>query len=386
MNAALLVLLLSCRGAADPEGTEHHDEHGGEHATDVVLTPEAVAAARIEVAPAEVGTLSSALTLNGRITLDPRKEAVVSAWISGQVDAIAVRTGDVVRKGQALGTVQTPELGEAMAAYRAAKARDEAADARLERLRRLEADGVASRSQVLEAEAEHAEVEGALEAAEERLRVLGVRPTTADPHAGEHYPSHVPVRSPIAGTVLDSEATVGRQVEPGDPLFHVGDLGQVWLLLDVYERDLRHLAVGQQLQFSVDAWPSERFAGQVEQVGSLVEPDARTVEVRVVVDNPDGKLKPNMFATATIAIGASDGARGVVLPATAVQSMDGRQVVFVREGEGRFEARTVTVGERTADQVLVTDGIAAGDPVVVDGAFTLESELEKGELGEGHAH
>lgn len=381
----ILLLVAACGTATEPSHDEHADERAGGHA-EVVLTPEAVAAARIVVATATEGALSPELTLPARVALDPRKEAVVSAWIGGQVDAIAVRTGDTVRAGQTLGTVQSPELGEAIAAYRAAKARDDAADARLERLKRLEADGVASRSQVLDAEADHAEAEGALEAAEERLRILGVDPSTGDPHAGEHYASHVPVKSPIAGKVLSAEASVGRRVEPGDTLFHVGDLAQVWLLLDVYERDLASVRVGQPVGFTAEAWPGETFEGRVDQVGDWVEPTSRTIEVRVVVDNPEGKLKPNMFASATLAVALADARRGVVVPADAVQAIDGRQVVFVEEVAGRYEARTVTVTERTSAQALVGSGLAAGERFVQEGAFALKSELEKGELGEGHAH
>jgi len=382
---SMLLLSAACAGSTEPGHDELADEHAGGHA-EVVLTPEAVAAARIVVSPAPEGALSPELTLPARVALDPRKEAIVSAWIGGQVDAIAVRTGDAVRAGQTLGTVQSPELGEAIAAYRAAKARDEAADARLERRKRLEADGVASRSQVLDAEAEHAEAEGALEAAEERLRIFGVDPSKGDPHSGEHYVSHVPVRSPIAGKVLSTEASVGRRVDPGDTLFHVGDLAQVWLLLDVYERDLAAVRVDQPVGFTVEAWPGERFEGRVDQVGDWVEPTSRTIEVRVVVDNPESKLKPNMFATATLAVAVPDGRRGVVVPADAVQAIDGREVVFVEEVARHYEARTVTVTERTSAQALIGAGLEPGQPVVHEGAFALKSELEKGELGEGHAH
>ena len=350
------------------------------------LSPEAVAAARIAVAPATVGPLSDEIALPARIALDPRKEAVVSAWISGQVDAISVRAGDTVKRGQRLATVQSPELGEAIAAFRGAKARDDAADARMERLRRLEADGVTARAQVLEAEADHAEAAGALEAAEERLRVLGVDPTVGDPHSGEHYPSHVPVRAPIAGRVFTAEASVGRRVEPGDTLFHIGDLDEVWLLLDVYERDLGSVAVDQTVRFEVEAWPGKFFEGRVEQVGDWVEPEARTVEVRVVVSNADHLLKPNMYAKALLATGGGAEGAGIVLPATATQDLDGQTVVFIEEEAGHYEARAVHIAGRTGAQVLLEDGVEEGEPVVIDGAFALKSELEKGELGEGHAH
>ena len=225
-----------------------------------------------------------------------------------------------------------------------------------------------------------------MEAAEERLRILGVDATVGDPHAGVHYLSHVPVKSPIGGKVLSTEASVGRLVQPGDTLFHIGDLAEVWLMLDLYERDLSRVAIGQTVRFVVEAWPGAHFEGVVEQVGDWVEPDARTVEVRVVVANPDGRLKPNMFATATLVVTSPGAATGVVVPVGAVQLLEGRDVVFVREGPGVFAARAVVVSERTTDQVRIGAGISAGDAVVVEGAFALKSELEKGELGGGHAH
>ena len=225
-----------------------------------------------------------------------------------------------------------------------------------------------------------------MEAAEERLRILGVDPSKGDPHAGEHYVSHVPVRSPIAGRVLAAAASVGRLVEPGDTLFHVGDLAQVWLMLDVYERDLSHVTMGQTVRFTVDAWPGETFEGRVDQVGDWVEPASRTIEVRVVVDNPEARLKPNMFASATLSVAVTGAARWVVLPADAVKAIDGADVVFVEEEVGRYEARSVRVAERTSAQILIASGLEPGDRVVIEGAFALKSELEKGELGEGHAH
>lgn len=407
MSRSLLILtllpfILSC-GVLDrsPDGHdedeppgEHddhddHDEEGDEgegHADVVTLTAEAMEAARIVVAPAQRRTLSSELAVAARIGLDPRKEAVISAWVGGQVDAIRVRAGESVSKGTLLATVQTPELAEVMAAYRGALSGDQATDARLERLRRLEADGVSSRAQVLEAEAEHAEVAGALEAAEERLRILGVKPTTGDTHSGEQYPSHVPVKSPIAGKVLTASASAGQWVEPGDPLFHVGDLDVVWLLMEVYERNLPDVRVGQSVRFSVNATPGRSFEGQVDQVGDWIEPDARTVEVRVVVPNDDHALKPNMYAQATLTAAASDGAEGIVVPRDAVQAVEGRPSVFVKTGDGSFEARAVAVQERTSTEVLLASGVEEGEPIVVEGAFALRSEQAKSELGEGHAH
>lgn len=387
----LLFTLLAC-GPADPhddhhEGEHHEGEHHDEHGPKVVeLSPEAIQAARIVVAPATEGTLVQELNLPARVTLDPRKEAIVSAWISGQIDTIAVSPGDTVKKNQALAKVQSPDLGDAVAAFRTAKARDDAADARLERLQRLEADGVSSRAQVLEAEADHAEAEGALEAAEERLRILGIPLQVGDPHKGEHFPSRVPVRTPISGTVLKTDVSVGERVEPGHELFHVGDLDEVWLMIDVFERDLSAVQPGQSVRFGVEAWPGQVFEGDVAQVGDWVEPEARTVEVRVVVDNPEHRLKPNMYATANLSLEESSSLRGIVLPSSAVQPLDGSPVVFVETTPGHFTPRRVQVAEQNSQRVLLQAGLTAGESVVTEGAFTLRSEIEKSELGDGDAH
>lgn len=382
------IWMLGCSLPTGPSAEDGHDDHADheEGPRVVELTPKAIASARIVVSAAEESTLTKGMSLPARITLDPRREAIVSAWIAGQVDTITVRPGESVKKGQRLAQVQSPDLGTAVAAFRTAQARDQAADARLERLKRLEADGVSSRAQVLEAEADHAEAEGALEAAEERLRILGIPLKFGDPHKGEHFPSRVPVRSPIAGTVLTATASVGERVEPGQPLFRVGALDEVWLLLDLYERDLAAVSKGQSVKFSVEAWPGETFEGEVAQVGDWIEPDARTVEVRVVVANPEHKLKPNMFATAQLSADTEVRERGIVLPADAVQQIDGADVVFVEGEVGHFEARSVVVAERTPNRVRLTSGLEPGERVVTEGAFALRSELEKGELGEGHAH
>jgi cobalt-zinc-cadmium efflux system membrane fusion protein len=383
-----LLWLLACNpfGSSEESHDEHeeHDEHGAPAV--VTLSPEALAAAALGIAPAEERALRATLGVPGHIRLDPTKEAQVGARTGGQLDAIRVRTGDRVQKGDVLATVQSLELGEAVAAWHGAEARADAAEARKQRLVQLKADGVSSEAQVLDAEAELAVASGELEAAEERLRILGVDPTGIDPSKGEHFPSHFPIRAPIAGEVLASTASVGQAVEPGTALFHIGDLDTVWVMLDLYERDLAKVRVGQDVAFSVDAFPGESFHGTVEQVGSLVEAQARTVEIRVVVPNPDHRLKPNMYARAELDVGTASGQIGAVVPAEAVQEVDGRKVVFVAEDGGRFRPVEVAIAEEAADEVRIGSGLTAGQPIVVKGAFTLKSELTKGELGEGHAH
>ncbi len=375
--------------AHEEAGHEEHEEHeeheGAAHAESVTLSAEGLVVAALRIAPASTRAASGAFTTSARVTLDPRREAQVSALAAGQVDRILVRAGDRVTNGQTLATVVSAELGEAVAAFHTAGARSEVADARAERLRGLEGQGVSSRAEVAQAEAELKVAASELEAAEERLRVLGVRP---DAGRDGHFPSRFPLRAPIAGEILAADARVGQAVEPGAGLFHIGDLDEVWLLVDVYERDLATVAKGQPVRFGVDAWPGEVFTGTVDWVGGVVQPASRTVELRVVVPNADHRLKPGMFARADLGLAVADAGTPalVVVPAEALQDVEGRTIVFVQTAPDTFTTRTVRVASRHGSDVHLAEGLTPGEPVVVEGAFTLKSELAKSELGEGHAH
>jgi cobalt-zinc-cadmium efflux system membrane fusion protein len=394
----IALLLLACStilpgGAPEKEAHVDHGEEGGHaekggpveeggHAESVTLSPEARAAAALVVQPAESRAWSGGFGTTARVQLDPRREARVGVSAEGQVERILLQPGDPVAVGSLLAEVRSPALGEAIGAYHARKADRDVALARVARLSELEASGSTSKAQLAEATAQGAGALAAYEAAEERLRVLGVSPGALD---GEHFPSRFPVKSPVAGEVLAADVSIGETVAPGTQLFHVGNLDLVWVVLDVFERDLARVSRGQQVRFTVDAWPGEAFAGVIDWVGSIVEADSRTIEVRLVVDNPEHRLKPGMFGRADLGASATLGESTVVVPAEAVQDVEGRPSVFVEEGAA-FEARAVTLGQRTAVDVQILTGIEPGEPIVVKGAFTLKSELAKAEMGEGHAH
>lgn len=382
---AVLFLLTSCAGTP---AEEHHEEeagHGG-HGDEVALTGAALENARLRVETLAPLPLDAETTVPARIALDPRREARVSAVTAGTLERILVRPGDVVDVGGGLATVLSPELGTAIGEHLAGSARLEAARARRERIETLRAGGFSSIAEVAEAEAAFTVAAAEAEAAEERLRVFGVAPEKVRPRDGEHFSSRFSVRSPIAGEVLAIEASLGGSVASGDPLFHVGNLDEVWLLLDVYERSLAAVKVGAAVSFTADAYGDELFTGTVDQIGGWLDPDSRTAEVRVVVPNPGHRLKPNMFAQARLALGGASPGDGLVLPAAAVQDVEGRQSVFVEEEVGRYAVVAVRTEALSDGRLRVVSGLEAGARVVVEGAFTLKSELAKSELGEGHAH
>lgn len=383
-RALLALWALSCGSPSEVETAPEPEAHHGDQPEEVVLSPTALANARLVVAPLAPSALSTDVTVTARVTLDPRRDAHVAAVTAGTVEKILVRPGDRVRTGDPLATVLSPDLGAAIGDHLSASARMEAARARRDRLTTLRDGGFSSAAEGLDADANYTVAAADAEAAEERLRVFGVAPERVRPNAGEHFSSRFSVRSPVDGEVFAVQVALGASVTSGDALFHVGNLDEVWLILDVYERNLAAVTVGAAVSFTADAYGDEVFVGRVDQIGAWLDPVSRTTEVRVVVPNTDHRLKPNMFASAHLALGGSD-EQGLVLPGDAVQEVEGKPCVFVEEGPGRFVARPVRTTPLADGRLRVVAGVSAGDRVVSEGAFTLKSELAKGELGEGHA-
>jgi cobalt-zinc-cadmium efflux system membrane fusion protein len=377
MTLLFPLLLLACNPLAatpEPEAAAEAARPG-----EVVLGDEALANARLRVEALDELPLDGQVTVPARITLDPRHEARVAAVTAGIIERIDVRPGDFVTSGTTLARVLSPDLGDAIGAHLSATARLETARAKRDRTEALVGDGFASRSQLLESEADLTVAAADAEAAEERLRVFGVSPETVRPEKGEHFSSRLAIRSPLDGQVLSIDAALGTSVSSGDPLFHVGNLDQVWLLVDVYEKNLAAVRAGAAVSFTVDAYGEELFTGTVDAVGDWLDPDSRTAEVRVVVPNTDHRLKPNMYAQARLSLGGSGGA-GLALPPAAVQVVDGRPSVFVEEAPGRFHATPVRTEPLADGRLHVLSGLDPGVRVVVDGAFTLTSELGKSAL------
>ena len=236
------------------------------------------------------------------------------------------------------------------------------------------------RSAVLhEARGELRQARARREAALARLEVLGARRSGT---------SSVTLRSPISGTVVARHATRGESVGPQDILFTVADLSRVWVVGRVYEQHLARVARGNRAVVTVRAYPGDSWEGPITYIGSELDEATRSVEARVELDNPDHRLKPGLFATLTIDAAAAPAAPPVpTVPEDAVLPWRGRQVVFVPQGEPyTYRAVPVTLGARQGGRVEVLAGLEEHERVVVSGAFMLKSELLRGELGEGHAH
>ena len=379
--AALLLSLLPLQGCGDDGGAEvaveEENTEAGPHDV-VLLDSTAIAIANITVVPVET-VQTTGLPVTGTITYDADRVSHIGPRIDGRIVRLAADIGERVRGGQVLAILESPEVGQVRADETEAEALVRIARENYQRERRLEEQGISSRKELLDAEAELRRAEAALNSARQRLQVLG---------AGRGQGAQYALAAPFAGVIVARHASLGEMATPADQLFTVANLDRLWIELDIYERDLARVARGQAVDVTTAAYPGRTFPGRIVYVGDIVDPEKRAVRARVEIPNPDGALKPGMFANALIRVGSS-GPPVAAVPQEAVQQVEGRSAVFVPgDRPGEFRAHPIEVGEAIdGGRVLVLSGLNAGDRVVTTGAFALRSELAKGEIGEaGHGH
>lgn len=380
-------------GHDDHEGHEGHEEHGGhgeseEHGETelVVLSESALARSGVRLAPVARGALGATIEAPAEVQLNPDRVAHISPLVDGQVVDVAATIGDRVAADQELAVLRSVALGQARAELDRAEALRTVAQQTLERQERLRNEGINSERALLEAQAAFDEADAERDAARSRLRVFGVRGGTGP---------DVALASPIAGVVLERHATRGETVTPDDVLFVVADLDSVWVLGQVYEQDIGRVRAGMAATLHLPAYPGRTWSGAVDLVGAAVDPATRTLPVRVVLENADGRLIPGLFGALSLALEEPAGEAlplPVLVPQAAVRRLGERAVVFVpadeapAAGAGAFEPRTVSLGRAASGRVEVIAGLAPDEEIVVEGAFVLESELRRGQLGHGHAH
>jgi cobalt-zinc-cadmium efflux system membrane fusion protein len=334
--------------------------------------------------------LAAELQTTGQIDFEQDGLAHVSPRIPGRVERVLADLGDDVRKGQELVVIDSVELGKAKADYLQARADEELARQNLEREQGLFAERISSEKEMLVARASHLESVARLRNAEETLHLYGLSDDAIRSMSYElGQTSHLPVRAPLAGRVVEKHVTVGELVTPEHSLFTIADLRHVWIWIDIYERDLGNVHLDDDVTLTVDAYPDATFGGQVTYVSDQVDPDTRTVRARIDVENPGQRLRPGMFARVRVSdphAPPDTAPSGLVIPASAAQRDGEQTIVFVALGNRRFERRPVALGRKTSEFVEVLSGLAAGDEVVVQGAFLLKSEASKEQMGAGHAH
>lgn len=335
----------------------------------------------IETAEVTRRPLAPDVELVGSVGYDADRFAVVGPLIAGRVVTLRAGLGERVRAGQVLGELESAEVGQAQAAYLTARATTQVAQANLRRERELAERRVSSERERELAEAQAQTEQAQLDAAYGRLRALGLRPEDirglvggAGGEAGRRA-GRVPLTSPIDGAVIARQVTLGQAVQPATDAFTVADLTRLWVLLDLHEKDLAHVRIGQRAELRTDAHPGRTFPARVSQVGQVIDVRTRTTPVRVEFQNSGGELRPGQFVTA-ILHGDEDAGKDVLTaPRRAVAMIEGQPVSFVLAADGSFVRRAVEIGVAGEGLVEIRAGLKLGERVAADGAFLLKSEV-----------
>ncbi|MFW6153620.1 MAG: efflux RND transporter periplasmic adaptor subunit [Planctomycetota bacterium] len=339
-------------------------------------TPEARALMNLQSARVERRFPTVELRMVGKVEYDETRLAAITAWVGGRLDRLFVDvTGEAVKRGEPMVEIYSPELVSAQ-------------EELLQALRSVDALGRSDVSVVRRTS------QATVEAAREKLRLLGLsdEQIAAIEQRGSAS-EHLTLNAPVSGIVVHRNAREGMYVRTGTQIYTVADLSVVWVKLDAYESDLDRLREGQPVEFTSVAYPGETFAGTVALIDPILDPATRTVNVRVNVPNPDGRLKPGMFVTGRIRARLAAGGRvlevdettaetadaPLVIPASAPLITGTRAVVYVRVPDAdqpTFEGREVVLGPRAGDAYVVREGLAEGDVVVTRGAFKIDAALQ----------
>ena len=296
--------------------------------------------------------------------------------------------GDRVESGQPLALLDNIEAGELAAQYLAVQAElqkvkiQQANSAKqVERSKRLAEIGAVPQKDFELTQAEHHALLEAIRAQESLLAGLGSKLRRFGLQESDFQKSSITtIHSPFAGVVIQAQVAPGEVVDPGMELFSVADLSEVWVQAEVYEKDLGQIRMGQSALISVDTYPDQKFSGRVAYISDTLDPKTRTAKVRCGVPNNNWRLKLDMFVS--VALPTTLSRKVIAVPDAAVQQIAGKNVVFVRESEQKFQSREVQVGKVADGQTEILAGLVGGEPIVIQGAYHLKSILLNAELAE----
>jgi membrane fusion protein, heavy metal efflux system len=303
------------------------------------------------------------LDLAAKVQADPTRVVHIFPPASGRVMEIKVKPGDYVRRGQIVAILNSSDVATARSDYAKADIEAQRATRATERQRVLLDHGAAAEKDYVDARAQSDSAQAELARARQRLELLNVNPNVNS--------DHVPLIAPANGVVLDVSAAAGefsKSLDSANPLVTVADLNTIWIIGDVYEKDVARVNRGRQVTVTLQAYPDRKWNGRIDSISGALDPTTRTLKARVVLPNPGQQLKPEMFGAIHVTAGTH---QAVVVPAAAIIHEGNTVTVFVKNA-GKPEQRTVTIGQTVDGSVEVVSGLQAGDEVAADGAELLK--------------
>ena len=339
---------------------------------------DAAMASRFKVQEAAMADIVPMQEVPGRIEANERLVTRIGASVTGRVTEVLAEVGDRVQNAQALARVASPELTQAQMAYLRAHSNAGLAERAVDRARQLYQADVIGSAELQRRESELAVARAEQRALGDQLRLLGIAGQALDRlHDQGALQPHAPIQSTQSGVVIERKVSSGQVTQPGDHLFTVADLSNVWVVGALPEQTARAVEVGQRVDIEVPALGGRQLSGKIVYVGDTVSPETRTVPIRTQVDNSGRDLKPQMLATMRI---RGEAKRQLVVPQEAVVRENDRDHVSLRIAEGTSRFTQVELGLAQNDLRPVLKGLQSGDPVVVEGAFHLHNERKRAEL------
>ncbi len=323
----------------------------------------------VQVLTVQPSTLTRTLRLTGTVAYNAFKTTPVISQVGGPVSRILVAPGDRVKMNQAMLEVSSPDYAQLLDGYLKASDAYRLADRFYQRAQDLYAHHANSQADLEQAESNRSQAKADLNAAEQGMRILGIK----NPEDLAKTPStaQIPVLAPIAGEVVERMVSPGQLMQAGQTqAFTISDLSTVWVLANVYQADLQYVKSGDVVVVQTDAYP-ESFHGKISYVSPALDPNTRTLQARIVVDNPGEKLKRDMYCTVTVTAGVMKNSTAV--PNAAVMRDDNNQpYVYALVGDNQFARRDVVPGEIQGNQTQIVKGISAGDKIVGNGSLFLQ--------------
>lgn len=370
LAAATMVLLGGCNSSEAAKAAATGNAGTAAPAAKLITVPEDQMA-HVQVAPAARMNWTRQLRLTGSVDYNQFATTPVVSQISGPVARVLAVPGEHVTQGQALLEVSSPDVVQARNTFFKDRDALNLAQQVYRRDQDLYEHHAIAQAEVEQAESAQTQAQADLNAATQSLRILG-EPDPAAGAAASAAPPTIPVKAPIAGTVVERDVAPGQLVQGGaTQCFVISDMSTVWVLANVYQSDLGYVHVGDPVAIQTDAYP-QTFHGRIQFIGTALDPNTRTLQARIETSNPRGELKKAMYVTAVIQAGTS---RGVIAVPDAAVLRDDQNVpfVYVRAGQNnQFARRTVSIGDSENGFTEITAGLQPGEPVVGNGGLFLQ--------------
>ncbi|HEV3513905.1 MAG TPA: efflux RND transporter periplasmic adaptor subunit [Candidatus Sulfotelmatobacter sp.] len=323
----------------------------------------------VQVLTVHPTTLTRSLRLTGAVAYNSFHTTPVITQVSGPVSRVVVAPGQKVTQGQPMLYVASPDYSQLRTNYLKAKDAYALAQKAYARAQDLYQHHAIAEQALEQAASAEVQAGGDLVAAQSALKVMGI----TDPDALVQAPPsfEVPVKAPIGGLVVEQDVSAGQLIQPGSTqCFMISDISSVWVLVNVYQKDLPFVRVGDPVTIQTDSYP-DIFHGRISYVAASLDPTTRTLQARIDTPNPGDKLKKDMYVTATVQAGKIQNA--IALPDAAVlRDSENQPFVYVMASPNQFGRRPVTLGESVNGQTEITSGLKAGDQVIGDGSLFLQ--------------